>query len=128
MNETEAENLRALYSENGRITQTYLEWRLKVISRYFISVIAMFALAKWLYDSDQMKQFLWIPLALGAIASLIFLFMNETISKVLSFVAIVGSDIEKKLSKTEGCYTHINRWLSSTWINSKIIWEGYILY
>ena len=116
--------LKTLYKENGTMCREYLDWRHRVILRWFVSLAAMFVLAKWLFDSDDTKHLIWIPLAGSAVMSAIFFFMDLGITSVLRINAELGSEIEKRLhTEFDGYYTRIGNMMRKSRTTNTFIWR-----
>jgi hypothetical protein len=92
-------NLKLLYEENGRMLQTILEWRHKIMLRFFISVGALGFALKWLLENDSGLAFAWIPFFAAGLLALVSVAMDTANHTVVRDTFKVGSEIEKVLTK-----------------------------
>ena len=103
-------NLKTLYEENGLMCREYLDWRHKVILRWFVSLGAMFVLGKWLWDTGA-ANLIWVPAAGCSALSLILLLMDIGISQVLGINADVGQELEKRMADEYRWILHASEWM-----------------
>ena len=104
--------------------RVYLDWRHRIILRWFVSLAAMFVLSKWLLESPKTQHLIWIPLAGTAVMSAIFFFIDLGITTVLQINAELGSEIEKQLyTKFDGYYHRIEKMLRESRTTNKFIWH-----
>lgn len=98
------ENLRLLYKENGEITRVYLEWRHKVMSRFFLTTAGILFIARWMYENDALRPLIWVPFLLGAIFSFSTALMDNVNSRILGGCYRYGEKMEILLSSEAGVY------------------------
>ena len=99
-------SLEVLYKENCQFHRDMVEWRHKILLRYFVTVAALLFLAKWVweFDSQQIKTFLFLPFILVAFLSLCFYLMDRRNIQIMSVSENVGRKLEKQLNGEGGYF------------------------
>lgn len=105
----EKEKLVSLYEENGRIARNFLDWRHRVMNRFFITIGTLFFVAGWLYDNQEMKS-LFILFFIASFISLVSFLMDRVNSRNLRISLEVGSELEYKMAKFKGVYGRSVDW------------------
>lgn len=98
------ENVRLLYKENGEITRVYLEWRHKVMSRFFLTAAGILVIARWMFENEILRSLIWVPFLLAAIFSLSTALMDNVNSRILGGCYKYGEELEQLLSTNSGVY------------------------
>ncbi|MDH5324383.1 MAG: hypothetical protein OEZ68_21635 [Gammaproteobacteria bacterium] len=99
-------NLREMYKENGRTARAILDWRYKVMTRYFVSMGLCGAAFKWVYETEGIREYSFVPLLLAALVSISSYFMDRANNAMLSDQLKTGAKIEEKMGcGIKGWYT-----------------------
>jgi len=102
-------NLEVLYKESGLITRVYLEWRHKVLVRFFLAMAGFLIMARWMFDNDALHKYLFIPFLLAGFMSIVTALMDNVNGRVLGDCYRIGEDLEEKMSDIDGIYKHTNK-------------------
>ena len=103
-----SDGVEVLYKENGQITRVYLEWRHKVLVRFFLALAGILIMARWMFDNESLHSYLYVPFLLGGIMSFITALMDDVNGRVLGNCYKNGEDIEKMINDVTGIYTSMN--------------------
>jgi hypothetical protein len=103
-----SDGIEVLYKENGQITRVYLEWRHKVLVRFFLALAGTLIMARWMFDNESLHNYLYVPFLLGGIMSFITTLMDDVNGRVLGNCYKNGEDIEKMINDVTGIYTSMN--------------------
>ena len=103
-----SDGIEVLYKENGHITRVYLEWRHKVLVRFFLALAGILIMARWMFDNESLHSYLYVPFLLGGIMSFITALMDDVNGRVLGNCYKNGEDIEKMINDATGIYTSMN--------------------
>lgn len=92
-----------LYTEATQSYRYIVEWRYKILTRFFITVTAFVLAAAWLWRSTEtdLKPFLFIPLFIGALSSIGFLAMDRRNKAMID----KSQDVARKLEEDRGVYS-----------------------
>jgi hypothetical protein len=101
------QKLVLLYTENAKVAATFWEWRHKVMERFFAGVAAIIIGSAWLYQREELRRLLFIPLLVGAALCVVSYLMDRVNKKILLGCYATGKRIEQQL-RSEGAYTRIN--------------------
>src|ERR1700693_3142534 len=101
------QKLSLLYTENAKVAATFWEWRHKLMDRFFAALVAVFAAAGWLYQRQELRRLLFIPLLLGGIYSIVSFLMDRVNKKILLGCYEIGKELEQQLGPTSGAYGRI---------------------
>lgn len=104
------------YEETGKLLNTFLDWRHKVMTRFFIALSAIFISIQWMYTNEVLKKFIFLPLLIGAIFSLVIACMDMVNQRILNTCYELGREIEEKLFSSPGLYQKMH----SDFINNRI--------
>ena len=63
------ETLKLLYEENAKVAAIFWEWRHKIMVSFFAGIAALFALAGWFYQQQQLRTLVSASLFLGSLLS-----------------------------------------------------------
>ena len=79
------DSIKTLYKEAAENHRYVVEWRHKILIRFFLAMAAFFYVAKWMWEtsSTTVKAFAFIPLLLSALASLGFLFIERRNTEIM---------------------------------------------
>jgi hypothetical protein len=91
--------LLALYSENGEIARTMVEWRHKLILLYVVALGALVTSGIWLREHNMRVSLRWELLA-GSLVMCLFVLMEHRTTVILHSCYRVGSEIEQSLPVT----------------------------
>ncbi len=120
------DGIEVLYKENGNITRVYLEWRHKVLVRFFLALAGILIMARWMFDNDSLHGYLFVPFFLGSIMSFITALMDDVNGRVLGNCYKNGEVIEKKINDVTGIYTSMNNQYSHPVTYTNILRALYI--
>ena len=118
---TPTDTLIVLYEENGRMTRTFLEWRHKVMARFFLALAAIFVLAGWLYKDPTLYGYLTWPFLLVAVLSLAVGLMDHVNSRILNDCYLVGKKLEAALGDADCVYTRMEKGYRSPITYSRVL-------
>lgn len=93
--------LLALYSENGQIARTMVEWRHKLILLYVIAVGALATSGIWLRDHGMSVSLRW-ELVAGSLVMCLFVLMEHRTTLILHACYRIGNNIERRFAQTSG--------------------------
>lgn len=96
--------LLKLYEENGKLFFTFIEWRYKIMNRFFLALAALFFTVQWMYGKSNLIEFIFIPFLIGSVFSVFLALMDNVNQRVIVNCFRIGSDIEKKLISFDGIY------------------------
>ena len=108
--------LKTIYEENGRQNRFLVDWRHKILVRFFVAVASLLLVAKWI--GDKMECYVtfwqWIPFSMITIISLAFYIMDKRDIVFMDMCARVGADLEKNMGYAQGFYqtylaTHLRK-------------------
>lgn len=96
-NAQEGKIIMTLYETNTGQWQFFLDYRQKFMFRFFIAIGAVFGVVLWLLE-HRIGSLLFVPLAVMAIISFIFLLIELRTSMVLVACHRVGYELERKMA------------------------------
>jgi len=108
-NSNSIEGVHLLYQENGHITRVYLEWRHKVLVRFFLVIAGVLFMSRWMFDNPNLHEFYYVPFLLGAIMCFITGLMDNVNGRILGDCYTVGESLENEICNTEGIFKHTNK-------------------
>jgi hypothetical protein len=91
--------LLALYSENGEIARTMVEWRHKLILLFVVTVGALATAGTWLHEHRTAIALRW-ELIVGSLVMCLFVLMEQRTTLILHACYSIGSRIEADLART----------------------------
>jgi len=91
--------LLALYSENGEIARTMVEWRHKLILLYVVTIGGLATSAIWLREHNMQGTLHW-ELAVASLVMFLFVLMEHRTTLILHACYRVGCKFEESLVKT----------------------------
>lgn len=91
--------LLGLYSENGEIARTMVEWRHKLILLYVVTMGGLATSAIWLREHRMRITLRW-ELAVASLVMFLFVLMEQRTMVILHACYRVGSKLEESLAKT----------------------------
>ncbi len=109
MNDDMNNNIEILYNQTCETVRTFLEWRHKVISIYFLAVGGVFILASWMYD-HELRAYLSIPFFIEGAISIALAFMDAINARILIYCISEAAACEVLLSistGTQGIFSRI---------------------
>ena len=116
-NQNDIEILRILYNEISENLRFFVEWRFKSITRYILTITAIFLIIGWLLlhkDPCLWRRWGFIPFLLISLISFIFYRLEIRNAKIQNMIIRRGRDIEKKMSANEGIYSGLNKLFEKT--------------
>ena len=102
--EKSSDRNEVLYKENGQITRVYLEWRHKVLVRFFLALAGILIMARWMFDNESLHDYLYVPFLLGGIMSFITALMDDVNGRVFGNCYKNGKNIEILV---ESCHVYM---------------------
>jgi hypothetical protein len=93
--------LLALYSENGQIARTMVEWRHKLILLFVVTVGGLATSSIWLREHHMRVTLRW-ELVVGSLVMCLFVLMEQRTTLILHDCYRIGSALEESLAKTTG--------------------------
>jgi len=95
-------HLRALefvYGENCEFNRYIIEWRHKILLRFFVTNAAFLVFAKWIYEAKEplFKFVLFLPFLYAAFLSLAFYIMHKRNNTVKNSCQKIGQTLEREL-------------------------------
>ena len=103
--------LLALYSENGEIVRTMVEWRHKLILLFVLALGALATSGVWLLEHEMRVTLQW-ELFAGGVIMCLFTLMEHRTAVILHACYRIGTELETKLMTTsDGVYSalHVSR-------------------
>ena len=97
--DSRARDLTLLYQENVKITAIFLDWRHKVMTRWFAVIGAAFVSAAWFYQRDELRPWLGAPLLLAGLFSIMSALLDQRNLNILQRCYSIGGDIELQLGR-----------------------------
>ena len=99
----------AMYKEAAENHRYVVEWRHKILIRFFLAMAAFFYVAKWIWEtgSATFKALTFVPLFLSALASLGFLFIERRNTEIMHINARAAKRLEILLHEEGGFYTDL---------------------
>ena len=95
-----------LYEELGREHRYFIDWRFKILTRFYIVLAAGAAATKWLLESD-FSVYAFIPLVLVGLSSIGAVIMDKRSSLITSMAEKKAQALEEQLEYT-GFFTEFN--------------------
>jgi hypothetical protein len=100
-------SLLAIYSENGEIARTIMEWRHKVVALYVLALGGLGSAGLWLLEHNKLQV---VPLLFfaGAILMCFLAIMDNTNATILKACYLVGHRVERRALAADGAvYTFL---------------------
>jgi hypothetical protein len=93
-----------------------LDWRHKVLLRFFVSIASLLYISKWLWETKNVnaQTIIFIPFLLATICSIAFYIMDKRNMKVVKVCRDTGKQIEKKFFKTHGLFINMGPAIDQT--------------
>jgi len=89
--------VKMIYSENGLIFREMLEWRHKIMLRYFVSIGVLGFALKWLYETQETRPYIWVIFFLASLISVLCAYLDTANHTALKDCLEVGKKIECKV-------------------------------
>lgn len=94
----EYENLRTLYLENGIMSRVFLDWRYKVMTRFYLTIGAILLFVGYIFEEGPDSNILlFIPFLLISFISFFSFLKDNLMSKYLKDSLNIGDSLELKL-------------------------------
>jgi len=102
-------SIELFYQEGIRIHLYCVEWRHKIILRFFISTAALLILAGWLWErkNTEFQSFLFLPFLIAAIMSVGYFLLDRRIVSQINLSYKTGIRLEKALFEKGGHFADI---------------------
>lgn len=109
---TESEQIdcgKTLYQECGIHLRYMLEWRHKVMLRFFVLNASFLVIVKWMWETGSVKyhSLIFLPFMLGAMASAAFYVMDRRTMKVVKVCRKTGKDLEISVFHQTGLFLNM---------------------
>lgn len=107
-NYNKTEYLKTLYEENGSHNRFLIDWRHKVLVRFFVSIAAILFIAKWIWENNETIATFWqfIPFTMISILSLAFYVMDKRDRQFMDICMRVGANLEDQMEYNNGFYNN----------------------
>jgi hypothetical protein len=115
-----------IYSQVCKTAETFWEWRHKVLTRFMVAIAGLMAACGWFYKEPTLKKFVFVPLLLGVIFSLVSFLLDRVNTSVLRAAYHRASEIEKTMTTEGGIFTSIHNIHSTRWTHYNILRFLYI--
>lgn len=94
------QNIDILYKENGEMHRYLIEWRHKLMVRFFIAIAALLTISQWLIQSNKTisDNLIALPLMVASLISIGFYFMDKRNYALMTLCVRVGAELEQKVS------------------------------
>ncbi len=116
MDENKLEVAKIQYKECGTHLRYMLEWRHKLLLRFFVLSASFLLVSKWLFDNKDpnIQALLFIPLCIYSIISFAFYVMDKRTLFVIKVCRQVGLKIESTLFENEALFTELGLKIEAT--------------
>jgi len=103
------ESGKILYNECGAYARYMVEWRHKLMVRFFVSNTSLLVIVKWMWETcnSKMHSLIFLPFLIGAVVSAAFWVMDRRSKKVLKVCRDTGRDLEKTVFNKAGLYVNM---------------------
>ena len=103
---TKTRSVELLYQESCNFHRFMIEWRHKILLRYFVSIVAMLYIAQWIWDGNnaQLRAFLFLPFLIASILSLLFFLLDRRNIDIMYVSAKTGKELEEELFAQGGFF------------------------
>ena len=91
-----------VYKENGLIFREMLEWRHKIMLRYFVSIGVLGFAIQWLYSNPETRNYLFVVFVLASGLSVLCRYLDAANHTALTDCMAVGKAIEEEALGSEG--------------------------
>lgn len=108
---------KTLYNECGTHIRYMLEWRHKLLLRFFVTIASFLLVVRWMWESknENIYPLIFIPLFLSALSAAVFFIMDRRNMKVVNVCSNTGRGIEQKIFKyDDGLYANMRDKIRST--------------
>jgi len=102
-------NLETVYQENIKGHIIMIDWRHKIMVRYFVTIVALLILSKFFYQNESFKIFLFFPSLLASIVSAMFGIMDNNNHIVIECCKKVGFKLENEFAIGSGLYSELQK-------------------
>ena len=118
----------ALYQETAQSYRHIIDWRHKILSRYFLTTAALFAMGKWMWESKDpaVKGIVFLPFLISAIASFAFFLMERRNARIKVLAEQMACCLEKELRADGAFYTALSHDPAPSIYYTKILLFAYI--
>ena len=102
-------SIEVLYEEGVRIHLYNVEWRHKIMLRFFISTAALLITAGWLWErkNAEFQAFLFLPFLIASIMSLGYFLIDRRIVSQINLSYKTGICVEKELFEKGGPFVGV---------------------
>lgn len=109
-NNEKFEKIKLMYTENGNFSRYLIEWRHKIMTRFFITIAALMYIVKWMSENPTIVKtvIISIPFTLAGIVSIMFFVLDRRNHQLMNVCVDVGIKLEGKIDKnTKGYYSTV---------------------
>lgn len=108
-NWNDRQDLHVLYKENGELYRYFMDWRHKVLSRYFISLVSLFVMAQYFHKSDEglLSSLIFIPFLLSGMVGIFCYALDNRNNFLIMECLKTGRRLEKAIDR-DGYYSIID--------------------
>jgi len=116
---TESEQIESgkiLYQECGTYLRYMLEWRYKLMLRFFVLNASFLVIVKWMWETNNsnIHLIIFLPFLLGAVASPAFYVLDRRNMKIVKVCRDTGKDLEVGLFKNAGIFVNVGPYIEQT--------------
>jgi hypothetical protein len=97
-----------LYQENALFHRYDVEWRYRVMSRFFLMLAALLLVSRWLWEI-QKYEFLWLPFFFISVLSLCFFLLDRRVVSQITVSARVAARLEKLIHPRGGHFVGLSK-------------------
>lgn len=109
ISDSQRQSIEALYQEGIRMHLYSVEWRHKIMLRFFISSAALLIAAGWLWERKNvgLQIFLFLPFLIAAIMSVGYFLIDRRIVSQINLSYKTGIRLEKAIFEKGGHFADI---------------------
>ena len=118
------EHLKALYEQNGTMTRLYLEWRHRLMVRYFVVISMVGGVTAWSYNINMPNRHILLAVVavLAAVVCIALLAMEISLTHQARVGLSVGMQLEFAIIESAGLssdtklghFAGISEWFHNT--------------
>jgi hypothetical protein len=107
---------KVLYNECCEHIRYMLEWRHKLLLRFFVAVASLLVIVKWMWETGNtsIHQFVFVPLFLAGLSALLFFVMDRRNMKVVKVCRETGAEIELEVFRSTGLFQNLGNRIDAT--------------
>ncbi len=110
-NEETADNIekgKIIYQECATHLRYMLDWRHKILLRFFVSIAALLIIIKWMWETKNpnIHGLIFLPFLLAAISSIVFFVMDKRNIQVAQVCRKTGAQVEQNIFNISGLFVN----------------------